>query len=249
MFHFFSKKIFVKDLLNNFVDIHNHILPGIDDGAKTVHESIELIKGIKKLGIKQFIPTPHVMQDYYPNTDESIGNSYEILLESLNTTKLLSDIAINPAAEYMLDHNFEELLKNKELYTLKKNYILVEMSYYQAPINLEDIIFNIKNQGYLPVLAHPERYSFYHNKLDYYLRLKQLGCFFQLNLLSLSGHYGSGAENTAKYLLEKNLFDFVGTDVHNKNHIIKLSKLAVGNKVYDNLKPIVENTNNVFSVT
>ncbi|TGV03963.1 tyrosine-protein phosphatase [Flavivirga rizhaonensis] len=243
MLHFFSKKLFLKDLLEGFVDIHNHILPGIDDGAKSVEEALYLIKKMKELGIKQFIPTPHIMQDFYPNTDETIGNAYYVLLEALDT-----EITLNPAAEYMLDSHFESLLKTGNLFTLKGKYLLIEMSYFQAPINLEDLIFKIKTQGYTPVLAHPERYSFYHNNLEYYERLKQLGCFFQLNLLSLSNHYGKNVEKTADHLIEQQLIDFVGTDIHNKNHVDKLSNLVLNKSRDEHLKEIIKNTNQTFSV-
>ncbi|GAA3607350.1 histidinol phosphatase [Flavivirga amylovorans] len=247
MFHFFSKKLFLKDLLEDFVDIHNHILPGIDDGAKTIEDSLLLLKKMKALGIKQFIPTPHIMQGFYPNTDETIGSAYQILLGAL-TSKLLDDITVNPAAEYMLDSNFESLLENRNLFTLKRDYVLIEMSYFQAPLNLEDTIFKIKTQGYIPVLAHPERYSFYHNNLEYYKKLKQLGCFFQLNLLSLSNHYGKNVEKTANYLIEEQLIDFVGTDIHNEGHIDKLSNLVLNKKIVKSLDEIIENTNRTFSV-
>lgn len=247
MINFFSKKYYLKDFLEGFVDIHNHILPGIDDGAKTIEESINLIKKLNKLGIKQFMPTPHIMQDFYPNTGETIGNAYEKLLEALEP-KLLSEITINPSAEYMMDSNFEKLLENNELYPLKGNYLLVEMSYFQPPINLEELIFKIKTLGYLPILAHPERYSFYHNDKNYYKKLKQLGCFFQLNLLSLSNHYGKNVEKTAIYLLEEQLIDFVGTDAHNENHINKLSKITFDKSLAEKLSPIIKNTNKTFSV-
>lgn len=247
MFHFFSKKAFLKDLLEDFVDMHSHILPGIDDGAKNTFESIDLIKGLQELGVKQFMPTPHVMQDFYPNTDETIGDSYQKLLEALDS-KMLSEITINPAAEYMLDDNFQKQLDSQELFTLKGNYLLIEMSYFQPPINLEEIIFKIKMKGYLPILAHPERYSFYHNTKDYYRKLKQLGCFFQLNLLSLSDHYGKNAEKTANYLLEEKLIDFVATDTHNDNHIKKLSNLVLSKDMTKELPKIIEKTCNTFSV-
>ena len=247
MLHFFSKKLFLKDLLEGFVDIHNHILPGIDDGAKNIQDALCLLKKMNELGINQFIPTPHVMQDFYPNTDETIGDAYQILLEALDS-KLLNSITLNPAAEYMLDSHFESLLESRNLFTLKKNYVLVEMSYFGAPINLEDIIFKIKTQGYVPVLAHPERYSFYHNNLEYYKRLKQLGCFFQLNFLSLSDHYGRRVEKTANYLIEEQLIDFVGTDIHNENHLDKLSNLILNKRITKNLNKIIENTNRTFSV-
>jgi protein-tyrosine phosphatase len=245
--HFFSKRIFLRDLLEDFVDIHSHILPGIDDGAKNLKESIDLIKKLKELGVKQFIPTPHIMQDFYPNTDETIGSAYESLLGNL-TKKLQNGITINPAAEYMLDMTFETLLEEGNLFTLKGNYVLVEMSYFQPPINLEPLIFKIKTKGYLPVLAHPERYAFYHNNLDYYSKLKQLGCFFQLNLLSLSNYYGKNVETTANYLIDKKLIDFVGTDTHNTTHIEKLSNIILSKKNAEKVAHIIKNTNTTFSV-
>ncbi|WNH10258.1 tyrosine-protein phosphatase [Thalassobellus suaedae] len=248
MISFFSKKYFLKDLLEDFVDIHNHILPGIDDGAKTVEEALNLINELNDLGVTEFIPTPHIMQDFYPNTDETIGNAYQQLLKNLKTNPLGS-IPINPAAEYMLDNNFEKLLENKNLFTLKKNYVLVEMSYFQPPINLENLIFKIKTKGYLPVLAHPERYSFYHNKIEYYKKLKQLGCFFQLNLLSLGEHYGKSVQKTANYLINENLIDFVATDTHNETHIKKLSSLSLSKNQIKFLPNLIDNTKNTFSVT
>ncbi len=247
MFQFFSKKTYLKDLLEDFVDIHSHILPGIDDGAKNTEESIKLIKGLYELGVKQFIPTPHVMQDFYPNTDETIGDSYQRLLEAIDSN-LLSKITINPAAEYMMDTHFENLINEQNLFTLKGNYVLVEMSYFQQPLNLEDIIFQVKTKGYIPVLAHPERYSFFHNKKEYYNTLKGLGCYFQLNLLSLSDHYGNGVEKTANYLIDENLIDFVATDTHNENHIKKLSNLNLNKNLVTKLPSIINNTNNTFSV-
>jgi len=247
MLQIFSKKQFLKDLLEDFVDIHNHILPGIDDGAKTIQESLELLKNMEALGVKQFIPTPHIMQDFYPNTDESIGNAYELLLGSLNK-KTLNKITINPAAEYMLDGNFESLLNEGQLFTLKHNYVLVEMSYFQPPINLEELIFKIKLNGYIPVLAHPERYAYYHNNLDYYARLKHLGCLFQINLLSLSEYYGTSVQKTAKYLLNENLIDFAGTDAHNLYQVETLTNLILSKKRASKMLEVIQNTNTTFSV-
>lgn len=247
MLRIFSKKYFIKDLLEGFVDIHNHILPGIDDGAKNTDESLNLIKKLMGLGIKQFIPTPHIMQDFYPNTFETIGDSYQKLLETL-PRKILKDITINPAAEYMLDNNFDVLLETESLYPLKGTYILVEMSYLQAPINLEDTIYKLITKGYTPVLAHPERYSFYHRKFEYYKKLKNLGCLFQLNLLSLGNYYGRSVEKVALDLLDDQLIDFVGSDVHNENHIEKITELCVNENRFSKLKKVIESTNNTFTV-
>lgn len=248
MLYFFNKKYYLRDLLEGFVDIHNHILPGIDDGAKNIEESINLISKLADLGIRQFIPTPHIMQGFYSNTYETIGESYQLLLDNL-APKLLSRVTINPASEYMLDDHFEVLLENRNLFTLKKNYVLVEMSYFRPPINLEDIIFKLKTKGYVPVLAHPERYSFYHNDLSYYRRLKQIGCLFQLNMLSLSNHYGENIEKVGKYLIEEGLIDFIGTDTHNEKHIVKLTNVNFSKEnLFNKIKSIIENTNKTFSV-
>lgn len=247
MLHIFSKKHFLKDLLEDFVDIHNHILPGIDDGAKTVDASIELIKNLHELGVKQFIATPHIMQDYYPNTEESIGNAYELIMGNLNMY-LFNNITVHSAAEYMLDTHFEHLLNEGHLLTLKRNYVLVELSYLQPPIHLEDIILKIVLKGYIPVLAHPERYHYFHKKLNYYNHLKNLGCKFQLNLLSLSDHYGKSVQKTARYLLHENLVDYTGTDAHNLYQVDNLSKLILSKKEANKMVLVIQNTNNTFSV-
>ncbi|NER13965.1 histidinol phosphatase [Leptobacterium flavescens] len=247
MIQFFSKKQFLKDYLEGFVDIHCHILPGIDDGAANVEEAVYLIKKFALLGIEQFIATPHIMEDYYPNTDISIANAFEILQDELTSARL-SHIIVNPAAEHMMDGNFEDLLENKNLLPLKEKYVLVEMSYLQPPINLEELIKRIRQQGYLPVLAHPERYKYYHGKKDFYKSLKQMGCFLQLNLLSLTEHYGKGVQKTAHYLLEENLIDFTGSDVHNVYQIEKISNMVITDRTLNYLKPIIKNTVNTFSV-
>ncbi|MFD0836277.1 tyrosine-protein phosphatase [Mariniflexile aquimaris] len=247
MLQIFSKKQFLKDLLEDFVDIHNHVLPGIDDGAKTVEASMELLKSLQGLGIKQCILTPHVMQDYYPNTKETIRTSYQHLLDAISSYDQ-NNIKLKSAAEYMLDAHFEYLLEHEPLLSLKDNYVLIELSYLQAPINLEDLIFKITLNGYRPVLAHPERYRYFHNNLDYYKRLKYLGCLFQLNLLSLSEYYGKSVQKTAKYLLQDNLIDFAGTDVHHLHQVETLANLMLGKKTAGNLVAVIQNTNTTFVI-
>jgi len=248
MFNFFSKKLFLADLLKDFVDIHCHILPGIDDGAKTVEESISLIKKMNELGINQVIATPHVMQDFYPNNELSISNSFQKLIENL-AKKKLNQTVINPSAEYMMDHHFENLVKQKDLFPLKENYVLVEMSYFQPPINLQEIIREISMKGYIPVLAHPERYNYYHNKKEFYKILKQQGCLFQLNILSLSDHYGKAVQKAGMYLLEENLINFVATDTHNNNHLERLINIVISKNQKRKLQGIIENTKNTFLVS
>lgn len=243
MFPFLSRKPFLNDLLpNNHVDIHAHLLPGIDDGAKTIQDSIELMTGMQALGIDQFIATPHVMSSVWENTRAGIEANFESTNKQLQEAN--QNFSLSPAAEYLLDGTFLELLHREPLLTLKDNYVLVEMSYLSAPIQLYDIIFEIQLEGYKPVLAHPERYLFYHQNTREYHKLKQQGCFFQLNLLSVVGYYGANVAQAAETILQKGIYDFVGTDVHHQNHLKGLSQ-RIKTKGIENLKEAIAN-NQVF---
>lgn len=246
MFSLFKKKAFLKDQLNGFIDIHNHILPGIDDGAATVDDSISLIKKFSEMGITKFIATPHIMNDYYPNTPETVNTALQLVKQALSEAGL-SDIKIKAAAEYMMDQSFLEILENGNLLTVADNFVLVEMSYFQAPINLNEILFQIQTKKYRPILAHPERYAFYHSKeLTKYEELKDRGCLFQLNLLSVTGHYGKNIQETAFQLLDREMIDFIGTDTHQMRHVDKLSDIKISEKRIDQLKPILHRTSNTF---
>ncbi|WP_324719177.1 tyrosine-protein phosphatase [Salinimicrobium sp. HB62] len=246
MFNLFQKKYFLRDHLDNFIDIHNHILPGIDDGATDVETSIELVKGFQKLGISQFIATPHVMNDYYPNTRERIIEAREALITELEL-RGMKETKIKAAAEYMMDQAFLELVQEEELLTLMENMVLVEMSYFQPPINLNEILFKLQTAQYKPVLAHPERYAFFHSKsLNKYAELKDRGCLFQLNALSLVGHYGKNMQEIAFRLLEEGMIDFLGTDTHQLRHLDKLSTAQLFKKQIELVTPIIKRTKETF---
>ncbi|ARV06347.1 histidinol phosphatase [Polaribacter sp. SA4-10] len=226
MIFFKKKEIPLIDFFpEGFVDIHSHLLPGIDDGAKNLNDSIELITKMRSYGIKNFITTPHVLGNVYPNSSETIKNKLEEVKKEL-LKRNINDISIRAAAEYMMDEQFSERLEKEDILTLKDNYILVEMSYFNAPINLYELLFEIQLKGYKPVLAHPERYNFYHNDYENYYKLKKHGCLFQLNLLSLTEQYGKGVQQISKKLLKENIYDFVGTDTHHHNHLALLNKVG-----------------------
>ena len=215
---FFNKKTILKDLIpDNHIDFHSHLLFGIDDGAKTFQDTLSLIKSLMNFGISEIITTPHIMQHVWDNTSENIISRLNEVKELLNQQGI--DIPIHAAAEYLMDDNFVKLFKNQELLTLKENYVLVEMSYINAPIQLYDILFDLQVAGYKPVLAHPERYTFYHNNFNEYQKLKKAGCLFQLNLLSVVGYYGENVAKTAQKLLSQGLIDFASSDTHHQKHI------------------------------
>jgi protein-tyrosine phosphatase len=225
---------------NDFVDIHSHLLPGIDDGAKDLNASIALIEKMSSYGIKSFITTPHILGDVYPNTPEIIKSKLQTVKNEL-LKRDITDISIDAAAEYMMDEQFSEMIeKDEKLLTLKDNHVLVEMSYFSPPINLYEVLFKLQLKGYKPVLAHPERYNFYHTDFKSYYKLKQAGCLFQLNLLSLTEHYGKDVRKISKTLLKENLYDFVGTDTHHQRHLEML--LKIGNKSnFKKIKHLIEN--------
>lgn len=239
---FFKKSApILSDLFpDDYVDIHSHLLPGIDDGAKDIEDTRNLIDDLKQIGFSKFITTPHIITGVWDNSINSITSKLE------ETKLLLNETKLKAAAEYMMDSFFFERLKQDEkLLPLKENYILIEMSYLNAPIQLYDIIFEIQVQGYKPILAHPERYLFYANNFDEFYKLKKSGCLFQLNLLSTTGYYGIGVTKIAQRLLNENLYDFVGSDVHHQKHVRSLStKLMLKN--HQNLSSVMKN-NNFFS--
>ncbi|WP_395064896.1 tyrosine-protein phosphatase [Flavobacterium sp.] len=223
---------------SNYIDIHSHLLPGIDDGSPNIVTTFSLINELKSIGFNSFITTPHVMNHVWQNTKSSIETTHR------DTSKALLDSGIenklDVAAEYMLDDNFRKLFKREKLLCLKDNYVLIEMSYLSAPLDLYTILFDLQVAGYIPVLAHPERYAFYHENLEEYKKLKHAGCLFQLNLLSCVGYYGSQVSKTADYLLKNNLINFVGSDVHHKKHIASFNKKIVLKSV-DSLKDAFQN--------
>ncbi|SEB70292.1 Tyrosine-protein phosphatase YwqE [Tenacibaculum sp. MAR_2009_124] len=244
MFFLKKKEIPLKEVFtNDFVDIHSHLLPGIDDGAKDLENSIQLIEKMSSYGINNFVTTPHVLGDVYPN-------SSELILEKSNEVKSelikrgYKNIQFRAAAEYMMDEKFVDRLANDDILTLKDNYILVEMSYFNAPFNLFDILFEIQLKGYKPVLAHPERYNFYHKDFQMYYKLKKAGCVFQLNLLSLTEQYGKGVQKITNKLLEEGLYDFVGTDTHHMNHLRLLNKIGE-KKTIKKIETLIKN-NTIF---
>jgi protein-tyrosine phosphatase len=222
---------------SGYVDIHSHLLPKIDDGAKSIDDTLYLITELKKLGFKKSITTPHVMGLVWENTSVDI-------LSNLKSTQTIieqnSPFTIKAAAEYMIDEQFVNLFKNDKLLTLKDNYVLIEMSYLNQPINLYEVIFDLQVAGYKPVLAHPERYNFFHHKTDEYFKLKKSGCFFQLNLLSAVGYYGENVAKCADFLLKNSLIDFVGSDVHHSKHIESFYKKIVLKNI-PILKDVIQN--------
>lgn len=199
------------------LDLHSHLIAGIDDGVDTIEESIEIILELRKLGVFNIITTPHIKLARYPNSSMQIKCGLGLLRKELNRRKI--KIRIDVAAEYYADEYFLELLHKGDIMTFGKNYVLFELSYTACPDNLEEIIDTIKEAGYTPVLAHPERYLYMLESFHLYHMMKDKGVYFQLNINSLSGYYSQKARKIAKTLLKKEMIEFVGSDTHKMKHL------------------------------
>lgn len=220
-----AKKTVPFDQLIN-VDIHAHLIPNIDDGPENMVDAIQLIRGLVTLGYKKLTATPHVYSQFYPNSMEAISEAFTALQEEVKKEKI--PVQLECAAEYYLEESFEKLLEKDEILKLGDNRVLVETSLLAQDPKLLHYIFNIQMKGLQPVLAHPERYTYMSEK-DY-RQLLDAGCEFQLNLLSLAGHYGKEVLKKAKYLLKQQYIHFVGSDVHHIEHLNKQTKFIRSGK-------------------
>jgi protein-tyrosine phosphatase len=211
------------DLSGLNADMHSHLLPGIDDGSPDIETSLKLIRAMNALGYKKLITTPHVMWDMYKNTHEIILEKEALLKAAVKEAGI--EVEVRAAAEYFLDDHAEQLIKSGEkLLTIGSNMVLVEFSMAYPSHSLKDILFELQMQNYQPVIAHPERYLYLEKTKDFYDELKDLGCLFQLNLLSVAGYYGKSANDLALYLIKKNYYDLVGTDLHGERHLAALKE-------------------------
>ena len=218
---------------NYYVDVHSHLIPGIDDGVQTMHESISLIKLLKNMGFKKLIITPHIMSHRFPNSSHIILSGLQELKAEVKKENI--DIQLEVASEYFLDQHFLDLLSQRDLLTFGDKYLLFELSYMQKPIFLEAAIFEMIAAGYKPVLAHPERYLFFHKHFDEYKWLKRKGLLFQVNLNSFSGYYSKEVQKVANKLAQEGLIDFVGSDTHKERQLKHLEKNLHSHKVMEKI--------------
>lgn len=225
----FLKKIFSgkKEILPSFdlsgigVDMHSHLIPGIDDGSKSMDETIAMLAKFESLGIKKVITTPHIMSDYYKNTPE-------IILGGLANVKAMAKelnlkIEIEAAAEYYFDETLlARLNSGEQLLTFGDNHLLFEFSFHTEPPKIDTLIFDLVTKGYKPVLAHFERYAFLFDRFEMAEEWRSKGVLIQMNYNSLFGHYGPEVQKQARRLVDNGQVDFVATDCHRMDHLMTL---------------------------
>ena len=241
MFGWFGHKD--KEVEFNFsnigVDMHSHILPGIDDGAQNLQQSLILANKFIELGYNKLIATPHIMADYYRNTPEKIYKALDILKDGLSKNNIA--LTVEAAAEYYVDEAFEKKLSRKELMTFGTNFVLFELSFVNPPQNLIDLLYRIQAAGYVPVLAHPERYPYY-GSIENYLQIRDAGCNLQINTISLTGYYGASARQLAEQLTDHHAVDFIGSDMHHPKHAAALKSSLQLPRVQKLLAEELQNT-------
>jgi len=223
---FNKKEPLVPFSLSGFnADIHSHLIPGIDDGAKTMEDSLILAQGLVDLGYNKVVTTPHIMSDYYKNNPEIIRSGLNNLNAELSKANI--DLEIIAAAEYYIDFEFLDRIDKEELLTFGDNYVLVECSFIESPRGLKESLFKLQTNGYKPVLAHPERYGYWHNNFAVYEELKNRDILFQVNILSLVGIYSPNVAKIAEQLINQNMVEWLGTDLHNEYQLGMLKNLVL----------------------
>ena len=230
VFSFFKNKNKQEVILPPFdfgyieVDMHNHLLPSIDDGAPTMEHTIGMLLKFQELGYKKLVFTPHVMQDCYPNTPE-------IILEKLNEVKteiekLGIKLEVKASAEYNVEDVLMDKIKEKKIIPLPGNYLLFEYSFFSKPQQTENFIFEMIVHGFKPIIAHFERYPYYFNNEQIIKKYKDKGVFIQINLLSIIGHYGPEVQKQVHWMIDNGWVDFVATDCHRIDHLEILQKMS-----------------------
>ncbi len=232
MFDIFKRNKNQANLEHVGVDMHSHLIPGIDDGVESMEESLQSIRLLHDAGYKHLITTPHVMSDYFPNTPENIRSGLEKVRKAVAEANI--PVTIDAAAEYYLDFPFFENFGKEELLTINKRFLLFELSFLNPPEVLKEVVFRMQTAGLIPILAHPERYSYWFRNFEMFRELKDRGVWLQLNINSFADEYGVPTRKLAEKLAKEGMVDLIGTDFHRPQHIQSMHK-ALRNKHLANL--------------
>lgn len=224
------------------VDMHSHLVPGIDDGVKTLDDTLIVLSRMKQMGYRKVITTPHINFDYYPNTREGILRGFGAVQEMADRLDLGLELGV--AAEYFVDEHFLSLLAKKELMPIHENYVLIEFPFMHKPNNVQHILFDLQSNGYIPVVAHFERYLYWHNQFEVVYQLKEWGGKIQMNLNSISGHYSKEIKVQAEKLIRSGVIDFVASDCHRIEHVQLMENLP-----QLNLFHAIKDTNSLLNTT
>lgn len=231
MFNFFKKKKTEVKLFYH-TDVHCHILCGVDHGSQSPEQSLQMLTAQQEMGIERIIFTSHTTAHTFENTPQTLTSAYEKFLPILADSGLPIETALS--SEYRIDDYFMGLWERGEVLPMPGKHILLENSFMQELIGIDNLLFNAQVKGFFPILAHPERYPYYHDRRERYKQLHNMGVKFQLNILSLAGYFGKRTRDVALWLIENNLADLFGSDMHNMDHAETISEY-ISSKDWDKL--------------
>lgn len=238
---FSSSKSDSEETSELLVDMHSHLLPMLDDGSDSFEDSIHLLRQLQEMGYQKLIMTPHIMGDFFKNSPDTILPRLEELRKKAKENNI--PIQLEAAAEYYLDEWFmQKLERNEKLLSFGDNYLLFELSYINESAYVNEAIFALKSLGYKPVLAHPERYVFWHGNTKAIKEIHERGVLLQVNINSLTGYYNKGAQRMAEELINLGIVQMLGSDCHGIRHI-EAQKMARKTSYYKKaLKTNINNT-------
>lgn len=221
-------------------DWHCHILPGVDDGVK-LHEHAEtILNGMREHGVRRVVLTPHINPEMFPQNNESFLKDRFHEFTAQLPDSCIDGLSLELAAEYMVVDGFEKR-DPEQLLQIEKGHVLVEMSYMFPSPNMEQVLFGLSRHGLVPVIAHPERYSYLDGRFQTLERYHDMGAVFQLNLLSLSGVYGKSSIRILDYLLDRGWYSYCGTDTHTCNHFKRVTRMGFRKRYKEKLLSSITN--------
>lgn len=234
MFGLFSKKKHNDSTLFYATDVHCHILPGVDHGAQTIEDSLTMLRAEKEMGINRVVLTSHVTAETFENTPETLRPAFELLKQAVAETEDLRDMQLFLSAEYRIDEFWSKQYEQNNQMAMPGNFILMENSFHQELLGLDNLLFDLRVKGYYPILAHPERYGYYAQRHQRLEQLHNMGIKFQINLLSLAGYFGSHCRETALWMAKNGMIDMLGSDMHGMEHV-KVIKSYINSKEWRKL--------------
>ena len=200
--------------------MHSHLIPGIDDGSPSMDHTIAMLAKFEQLGYRKVVTTPHILNDVHPNTPKIILDGLKDV--QLEIKRLGMKIEIEAAAEYYCDESFLPIIERNEILSFGSNFVLMEFGFLSPSQYEAQALFNLQVAGYVPVIAHYERYPYYFGDFKKVDALRERNIQIQVNLNSLTGHYGPGVKKMAEQLIKNKQVDFLGTDCHRIEHLILL---------------------------
>lgn len=220
-------------------DVHCHILPGVDHGSQSMEQSLEMLRAEAEMGINRVILTSHVTAITFENTRETLTDAFMKLKDAVTDEGM--DMELFLSAEYRMDEYFDKEYAADHLIPMPGNHILLENSFQQELMNLDDLLFDMQVKGYRTILAHPERYTYYSRRRKRYEQLHNAGAKFQVNILSFTGYFGEEARDSALWFAHNGMIDYLGSDMHNVKHAHIIMDY-INSKEWKKLSPEIEST-------